>query len=132
MVAAVVSSTSVGRARAFLTGFGALNANAYCTYEELGANPNVDIIFVATPHLHHFQDCLLALDTNKPVICEKPFTGRCSCGGAGTVNITKKGLFLIIKVVWMRRLLVSLGSGDLVKSGKIGEASRAVVDLALT
>lgn len=82
MVAAVVS-TSIGSARAFLTGFGALNANAYCTYEELGADPNVDIIFVATPHLHHFQDHLLALDTNKPVTCEKPFTGRYSCGGAG-------------------------------------------------
>ena len=38
------------------------------------ADPNVDIVYVATPHSHHYQNCRLVLEAGKNVLCEKAFT----------------------------------------------------------
>src|SRR5678816_2195842 len=48
-------------------------AYVHDSYEALAANPNVDIIYVATPHSHHYENTLLCLEHNKAVLCEKAF-----------------------------------------------------------
>ncbi|WP_405328657.1 Gfo/Idh/MocA family protein [Leeuwenhoekiella sp. LLG6367-2.1] len=45
----------------------------YDSYEELAQDPQVDAIYIATPHVRHAQDTLLCLTHNKAVLCEKPF-----------------------------------------------------------
>jgi N-acetyl-gamma-glutamylphosphate reductase len=42
---------------------------------ELVADPEVDVIYVATPHSHHYENVKSALNAGKHVLCEKPFTG---------------------------------------------------------
>ena len=42
---------------------------------ELVNDPNVDVIYVATPHSHHYDNVKSALKAGKHVLCEKPFTG---------------------------------------------------------
>ena len=44
----------------------------YNSYEEIVDDPEVDAIYVATPHRFHFEQTLLALNAGKPVLCEKP------------------------------------------------------------
>ncbi|RPB00010.1 NAD(P)-binding protein [Choiromyces venosus 120613-1] len=130
VVAAAASSTSVDRARAFLKEIGAPDANAYGTYEELVADPSVDIIYVATPHSHHFQNCLLALNANKPTICEKPFT----VNAAQTkilVDIARKKRLFLMEAVWTRYLPISIELRSLVRSRRIGEVRRVIADLSL-
>lgn len=74
IVAAAASSSST-RARAFLDKIGApSSAVAYGSYQELAQDPNVDIIYISTPHSHHFQHCMLCLEAGKNVLCEKAFT----------------------------------------------------------
>ena len=46
---------------------------AYGSYEEMVADPKVDIVYVATPHSFHHQHTLLCLDNKKAVLCEKAF-----------------------------------------------------------
>ena len=46
---------------------------AYGSYEELVSDPNIDAIYVATPHSFHAEHSILALRAGKPVLCEKPF-----------------------------------------------------------
>lgn len=46
---------------------------AYGCYEEMVADPLVDIVYVATPHSHHHQHTLLCLKNKKAVLCEKAF-----------------------------------------------------------
>jgi predicted dehydrogenase len=41
----------------------------------LVSDPNVDVIYVATPHSHHYDNVKSALNAGKHVLCEKPFTG---------------------------------------------------------
>lgn len=75
VVVAAASSSSADRAQAFLKEVRAPeSAKAYGSYEELVQDPNVDIVYVATPHSHHYQNSRLALEAGKNVLCEKAFT----------------------------------------------------------
>lgn len=74
-IAAAASSSSKDRAQQFLKTVGAPTpAKAYGNYDELAKDPNVDIIYVATPHSHHYQNTRLCLENGKNVLCEKAFT----------------------------------------------------------
>ena len=45
----------------------------YGSYEELAKDPDVDVVYIATPHPHHFENTMLCLEHGKAVLCEKPF-----------------------------------------------------------
>lgn len=47
---------------------------AYGSYEDLVKDPNIDLIYIATPHNTHYDNALLCLQYKKPILCEKPFT----------------------------------------------------------
>jgi predicted dehydrogenase len=65
-----VASRTDERARAFADEVGALRAHG--TYEGLAADPDVDIVYVASPHARHCADSVLFLEAAKHVLCEKP------------------------------------------------------------
>jgi predicted dehydrogenase len=69
-VVAAVGSRSPERSADFANRFGI--PAAYGSYEELAAAPDVDIIYVATPHNHHHAVARLALEAGKHVLIEKP------------------------------------------------------------
>ena len=64
-----VGSRNVERAKEFAAEFGA--SHYYDNYEDLVANPEVDIIYIASPHAFHAEHALLCLNHHKPVLCEK-------------------------------------------------------------
>ncbi|MCU0363529.1 MAG: Gfo/Idh/MocA family oxidoreductase [Bacteroidales bacterium] len=66
-----VGSRNIERARHFASEFGC--TKAYGSYEELASDSEVDVIYVASPHSHHFEHVMLCLGNNKAVICEKAF-----------------------------------------------------------
>ncbi len=65
-----VGSRSEERARAFAEEFGA--AAAYGSYQELVADPDVDVVYIASPHALHLEHARLAFEAGKHVLCEKP------------------------------------------------------------
>ncbi|KAI5800250.1 dimeric dihydrodiol dehydrogenase [Peziza echinospora] len=131
IVAAAGSSTSPDKARQFLTDVGAPEtATAHGTYEELVNDPNVDIIYVATPHSHHFANTLLALRAGKHVVCEKPFTVNAAQTKILVQLARDKNLFLM-EAVWTRFFPLSIAVREFVKSGKIGTVKRVIADLSL-
>ena len=74
-IVAAASSTSADRAQEFLKKVGASeDAKAYGSYKDLVADKNADIIYVATPHSHHYQNVMLCLEAGKNVLCEKALT----------------------------------------------------------
>ncbi|MGC4110574.1 MAG: Gfo/Idh/MocA family oxidoreductase [Nocardioides sp.] len=71
---AAVGSRSRESAEAFVRYLGLDGARAHGSYAELVADPDVDVVYVASPHPHHLEHAQLAFAAGKPVLCEKPLT----------------------------------------------------------
>ena len=62
----------------------------YGSYEELVRDPDIDVVYIGTPHRYHKENTLLCLSAGKAVLCEKPLTmnaatkGRIDCIAAST------------------------------------------------
>lgn len=96
VITAAASSSSADRAQKFLKTVGAPDAaKAYGSYKELVADPNVDIIYIATPHSHHYQNAMLCLEAGKNVLCEKAFTVNAAQCEALIKKAKEKNLFLM-------------------------------------
>ncbi|MBW1296115.1 Gfo/Idh/MocA family protein [Aquimarina litoralis] len=48
-------------------------SNYYGNYLELSKDPEIDIIYIATPHVFHYENTIMCLSAKKAVLCEKPF-----------------------------------------------------------
>ena len=107
-------SRTLERAQAFADEFG---GTAYDSYEQLVADPDVDVVYVASPHALHHEHVMLALEAGKPVLCEKPVTLEESSTADLFEAARERGLFLM-EAMWMathpmiRTLLARLASGE--------------------
>jgi predicted dehydrogenase len=75
-IQAVAASSSLEKAQKFanaITGGAQHSIKSYGSYKELVEDPDVDIVYVATPHSHHYDCVLLALRAGKHVCCEARF-----------------------------------------------------------
>ena len=93
---------------------------AYGSYEEVVSDPEVDLVYVATPHSHHYQHARLALEHNKPVLVEKAFTANAREAQELLTMAKERGVF-ITEAIWTRYMPLSLKVKELMASGIIGE-----------
>lgn len=127
-VVAAASSSSKSRAEAFLKEHGVPGSpRAYGSYAELVADPDVQIVYVATPHSHHFQNAMLALEAGKHVLCEKALTVNASQARKLVAKAAEKGLFFM-EAVWTRYFPLSIKVRELISSGEIGTVYRVMAD----
>jgi predicted dehydrogenase len=130
-VVAAASSSSVSRAQDFLKRVRApTSARAYGSYAEMVKDPNVDIVYVATPHSHHFQNTMLCLEAGKHVLCEKAFTVNAAQAKKLVETAKAKNLFLM-EAVRTRYFPLSVKIREMVTSGEIGTVHRVIADLSL-
>lgn len=129
-IVAVSSSRDAEKAKAFLTKInGAHDAKTYGSYAELVADPDVDIIYVATPHSHHFQNAMLAVQAGKNVLCEKALTVNAEQTRRLVQAAREKNVFFM-EAVWTRFQPLSVKVRELITSGEIGTVSRVLADLS--
>lgn len=93
---------------------------AYGSYEDLVSDPEVDIVYVATPHSHHYQHAMLALEHSRPVLVEKAFTANAGQAARLLDYARSRGLF-ITEAIWTRYMPLSRKVSELLESGIIGE-----------
>lgn len=130
MVAAAASSTSASRAAEFLNSVGAPDtAKAYGSYKELVEDPDVDIVYVATPHSHHYQHARLALEAGKNLLIEKPITVNAKQCNELRRLAKEKGKF-IMEAVWTRFFPLTLEVCSILQSGRLGEIKRVFADFS--
>ena len=113
-----VASRSLERAEAFAREFGA--ARVYGSYEEMLSDPEVDLVYVATPHSHHAQHVRMCLMAGKAVLCEKPLTANGRQAAELFALAREKGL-LLCEAIWTRYLPSRGIIYDAVHSGRIGQ-----------
>ena len=106
-------------------------AKAYGSYEEFVKNPDIDIVYIATPHSHHYQNAMLCLEAGKNVLCEKAFTVNAAQARKLAEVARSKNLFLM-EAVWTRYFPLSIYVRDIITSGKIGTVYRTYADLSMS
>lgn len=115
---AAVGSRSLDSAREFASQYDIPNAHG--SYEELVADPDVDIVYIATPHPGHVDNALLALDHGKHVLVEKPFTLNATEATMIRDRAAEKGL-LAMEAMWTRYLPHMVRIREILAAGTLGE-----------
>jgi len=131
VVAAVASSSGKDQAEAFKTKVEASSdCVCYGAYEELVKDQNVDIIYIASPHSHHYQHAMLCLQAGKHVVCEKPITVNAAQVKLLYRTAKERNLFLL-DAVWTRYFPLSVQIRNIISEGKIGEVLRLIADTSM-
>ncbi|SDU38136.1 Gfo/Idh/MocA family protein [Jiangella alkaliphila] len=100
---------------------------AYGSYEKLVDDPDVDVVYVATPQTAHAANVRLALEAGKPVLCEKPFTVNAAEARDVVELARERGLFLM-EAMWTRFLPHFRRIDQLLRSGVLGDVTTVVAD----
>jgi predicted dehydrogenase len=94
--------------------------NRHASYEALVNDPDVDAVYIGTPHPFHKDNSLLAINAGKAVLCEKPFTVNAAEAQAVINAAQAKGVFLM-EAVWTRFIPIWVKIRELIAEGAIGE-----------
>ena len=123
-----VGSRSAAGANAFADAFAIRNRHA--SYEALAHDPEVDIVYVTTPHTLHAENTLLCLNAGKHVFCEKPFTLNASEAELVIRIARERGLFLM-EAMCTRFMPIIQEARRLIEQGAIGKVMMAQGDFGL-
>ena len=93
---------------------------AYGSYSELIADPDVDLVYVGTPHSHHFDVTREALLAGKPCLVEKAFMANAR-QTEEIINLAKERRVFIAEAIWTRYQPAVKMIRDLIANGRIGE-----------
>lgn len=122
-----VAARDLSRAEDFAKSYGF--AKAYGSYDEIVADDQVDLVYVATPHSHHYAHVKLCLEHGCNVLCEKAFTVNAKQAQEVCELARKKGL-LLAEAMWTRYMPSRQILNDLIASGEIGTPHMLTANLA--
>jgi predicted dehydrogenase len=125
---AAVGSRNLDSARRFAEQYGV--ARVHGSYEELAADPDVDVIYVSTPHALHRDNVLTCFDAGKPVLCEKALTLNAD-DAAELVAVARERRLFFMEAMWMRCNATIREMQDVVRSGVIGEVTAVGADFGI-
>jgi predicted dehydrogenase len=118
-------SRSLESAEAFASDFDI--PTAYGSYDELVAAPDVDAVYVATPHPWHARNALLAIEAGKHVLVEKPFT-LTEAEARTVADAARERGVLVLEAMWTRYLPHMVRIREIVASGTLGDVRTLIAD----
>ncbi len=114
------------RARAFAARHGA--EKAYGSYEEMLRDPAVDLVYIATPHSHHYEHIKLCAVYGKHVLCEKAFTVSARQADDAIRYAKSRGV-LVTEAIWTRYQPMRRIINETLASGVIGQPQMLTANL---
>jgi predicted dehydrogenase len=124
-----VASRSLDRAQAFAGRHGI--ERAYGSYAEILADPEVDVLYIATPHPQHHAIALAAIRAGKALLVEKAFTAT-TAGAQEVVDLARESGVFVMEAMWTRFQPAIVALRDLVADGAIGEVRSVQADLGVS
>lgn len=121
-----VSSRSLDKAQAFAKRHGF--EKAYGSYEELLADEDVELVYIATPHSHHYRNMKQCINAGKHVLCEKSFTVNAQ-QAEEIFRLAKEKGVLVTEAIWTRYMPSRAIINDLLAEGVIGEVKTLTANL---
>ena len=121
-----VAARDLGRAQAFAAQYGF--DKAYGSYEEMLRDPNVELVYIATPHSHHAEHMKLCIEHGKNVLCEKAFTLNAAQARQIAVLAKAKGVY-VAEAIWTRYMPSRAMIDEVLASGIIGNVTALTATL---
>lgn len=112
-----VGSRDIERATLFARDYGF--KNYYGSYEELAADPDLEIVYIASPHSYHYEHTMLCLRNGKHVICEKAFAMNAR-EVKEMINEAKKRKLFLMEALWPPFQPFYKKAHEIIKSGILG------------
>lgn len=103
---------------------------AYDSYEDLVADPDIDLVYIAVPHSAHFAAARLAVMAGKPTLVEKPFTINAAQARHLLEAAAERKVF-VMEAMWSRFLPHMVEIRNLVAEGAVGEVRTVLADIGL-
>ena len=122
-----VAARDLERAEAFAVEYGF--ARAYGSYTEMLSDPNVELVYIATPHSHHFEHMKLCIDHGKNVLCEKSFTLNASQARRIAALARERGVY-VAEAIWTRYMPSRRLINEVLASGIIGNVAALTCNLS--
>jgi len=92
----------------------------YSSYQQVADDPDVDVVYIGTPHVFHAENMKMCLEAGKHVLCEKPFTINAR-EAKECINLAReKGLFLM-EAIWTRYIPAIVQLRQWIQEGRIGD-----------
>ena len=101
---------------------------AYGSYEAMLKDENVDLVYIATPHSHHYEHSMLCLNHGKHVLCEKAFTANAK-QAEEVLKLAESKKLLITEAIWTRYMPMAKTLNEVIQSGIIGEVTSLTANL---
>ncbi|WP_186423597.1 Gfo/Idh/MocA family protein [Lacrimispora celerecrescens] len=120
------ASRSLEKAEEFAARFSI--ERAYGSYEELVKDPDIQLIYIATPHSEHCSNAKLCLENGKHVLCEKAFAANYAQAKEMTDLAEEKNL-MITEAMWVRYMPMAKTLKEVLNSGVIGEPMTLTANL---
>ena len=121
-----VAARDLGRAQAFAAQYGF--DRAYGSYEEMLRDPNVELVYIATPHSHHAAHMKLCIEHGKNVLCEKAFTLNAAQAREIAALAKAKGVY-VAEAIWTRYMPSRAMINEVLASGIIGNVTALTATL---
>jgi predicted dehydrogenase len=122
---AAVASRDLAKAKAFASQYPAWHCHG--SYEALVTNPEVDVVYVASPHALHAEHTLLCLSHGKAVLCEKPFSMNALQARAMAAMARDRNVFLM-EALWTKFMPHYQKLMHMIRSGELGEMKSVLVN----
>ena len=122
-----VASRNRERAEDFARDFGF--EKVYDSYEAMLQDPELELVYITTPHSHHYEQMVQCLEHGKHVICEKAFTLNADQAGQIRDLAIQKGLY-VAEAIWTRYMPSRKLIDDIIASGVIGKVNTLTANLS--
>jgi dihydrodiol dehydrogenase / D-xylose 1-dehydrogenase (NADP) len=104
-------------------------ANCHASHQALANDPDVDVVYVATPHALHQEHAVLALEAGKAVLCEKPFTINATQAKT-VISLARERKVFLMEAMWTRYIPLMVKLRELLAGGVIGELQILEIGMA--
>lgn len=122
-----VGARDLDRAKAFANDFQV--PHAYGSYEEMLCDKTIDLVYIATPHSHHYEHMMLCLEHGKNVLCEKAFTMNAQQAKEVLAFAKEKNL-LVAEAIWTRYMPMRKTLDEILEKKLVGEVYGLTANLA--
>ena len=120
-----VGSRAADTAESLACAFGI--PHQHSSYDDLANDPDVDVVYIATPHTFHMENTILCLKAGKAVLCEKPFAVNAS-QTQQMLNVAATKKLFLMEAMWTRFLPIIVKVREWLAEGLIGRARMVTAD----